>query len=104
MSSRARIIASTASVSLLAAAGAGGVVLVASDFGHSSQTQTELDASTTDTLPNPVDERTTVYRAPQDTHDGADDDEYGQVQPAPPNTGFNGGQTQRAPNNTSKQS
>ncbi len=108
MSNSPRIIATTASVALLAAAGAGAAV-AALDFVDSPQSQTELDASATTQLPTPQDDRTTVYRAPQDDddwddEDWDDDDHSGQIQPAPPSTTFNGGQGQKAPNNTSKSS
>jgi hypothetical protein len=104
MTSSPRIIATTASVALLAAAGAGAAV-VALDFVDSPQSQTELDASSTTQLPPPQDDRTTVYRAPQeDHHDDDSQGHSGQIQPAPPTTTFNGGQGQKAPNNTSKSS
>lgn len=110
MSTKPRIIATTASVALLAAAGAGAAV-VALDVADSGSNQTQLDA-TTNTAPNPQDDRTTVYRAPQksddhddDDGDDHDDDNYSQrLKPAPPSTDYNGGQTQKSPGNTSKSS
>ncbi|MEZ5118422.1 MAG: hypothetical protein R2686_00785 [Candidatus Nanopelagicales bacterium] len=108
MSTKPRIIATTASVALLAAAGAGAAV-VALDVADSGSNQTQLDASTTDAVPSPQDDRTTVYRSPQqsDDHDddhGSDDNYSQRLKPAPPSTGYNGGQTQKSPGNTSKSS
>lgn len=106
MNSTPRIIATTASVALLAAGGAGGAALVLSQTS-SSPSQSELEAASPitlpsqKTLPSPTEDRTTVYRAPQDDDD---DDESGQIQPAPRNTGFNGTGEKQKPGNTSKQS
>ncbi len=111
MSTKPIIIATTASVALIAAAGAGAAV-VARDVADTRANQPQLDASTPDTVPSPQDDRTTVYRAPQksdDDDDHDDDDQSGdnssqRLKPAPPSTDYNGGQTQKTPGNTSKSS
>ncbi len=125
MSTKPIIIATTASVALIAAAGAGAAVVardVADTRANQPQldastpdtgpNQPQLDASTPDTVPSPQDDRTTVYRAPQksdDDDDHDDDDQSGdnssqRLKPAPPSTDYNGGQTQKTPGNTSKSS
>lgn len=107
MSSKPRIIASTASAALLAATGAGAAVL-AVDMATSGADQT-VDASTTESLNTPQDDRTTVYRSPEDDSDEHDEhDEHDQspstIKPAPPSTTYQGGSGQQGPANTSKSS
>jgi len=107
MSSTPRIIASTASAALLAATGAGAAVL-AVDIVNAGANQT-VEASTTESLNPAQDDRTTVYRSPQDNSDDhGESDDHGAssstIQPAPPSTSFQGGTTQQGPANTSKSS
>ncbi|MEZ5185447.1 MAG: hypothetical protein R2720_06855 [Candidatus Nanopelagicales bacterium] len=104
MSSTPRIIATTASAAILAATGAGAAVL-AVDMATSGANQA-VDASTTETLnglKTPQDDRTTVYRSPED-----DSDEHEQstskIQPAPPSTTYQGGNGGQSSANTSKSS
>ncbi|MCU0298051.1 MAG: hypothetical protein MUF33_05965 [Candidatus Nanopelagicales bacterium] len=106
MSNAPRIIAVTASAALLAATGAGAAVL-ALDLAQESIQMSQDSAAAAD-LQAPQDERTTVYRAPQNDDDwddeGDDEDSSSQFTPAPPTTTFQGGKATKTPANTSKSS
>ena len=109
MSSRPRIIATTASAALLAATGAGAAVM-AVDTVTSGSTEVTADAATiTDSVPAPQDDRVTVYQSPSDDHEDGEYDDNAptttkQLQPAPPSTSFQGNNGGKAQNNTSKSS
>ena len=102
MSTAPRIFAATASAALIAATGAGAAVL-ALDMAQESN-QVAQDAAATTELKTPQDDRTTVYRAPQDDDDYDGDDSPKQLTPAGPNTGFNSNPSTKTPGNTSKSS
>lgn len=90
---------------------------MAVDMATSGADQT-VDASTTESLNTPQDDRTTVYRSPEDDSDEHDEhdehdepdepDDHDQspstIKPAPPSTTYQGGSGQQGPANTSKSS